>query len=272
MFRLKKMLSAALTAAAAASLIASGAYAKTFDEKICEKLKPGEKAGIVKCGDIFGNASGSAVFSVERYPNKNEAPVSSLMISKGEEIFTAAPYSVYIEALELCDLDGDGREDIVYTRRGGVHNILEIRALKHAGFEKNGAPNFTEMFKSEGLDNGKFDIVKSEDKKTLPMIVAGGFVNAPGSSEPHLEYSRMYKFTGDKNNRLQKVKSVTSTPSSISQEYEYAYLLMAENNKTEGLKRIKRLAESLKNTKSQGNLVILKECAEIIANHEKAVK
>ena len=269
MFRLKKILSASLTAAALASLITSASHAKTFDEKICANLKQGEKVGIVKCGDIFGNTRGTAVFSVEKFENKNEAPVSSLMVCPGEDVYPVEPYSVYIEAIELCDLDGDGRDDVVYARRGGVHNILEVKVLKQAGFEKSGKPCFVELFKSEGLDNGRFDIVKSEDKKTLPMVVVGGFVNAPGSSEPHLEYSRMYRFTGGKNKSLQKVKSVTSTPASISQEYEYAYLLLSENDKAEGLKRMKRLAESLKNTKSQGNLAILRECNEIIAKHEK---
>lgn len=269
MFRLKKILSASLAAAAITSLLSFGAYARSFDEKICEGLKPGEKVGIVKCGDIFGNTRGAAVFSVEKFEDKNDAPVSSLMICPGEKVYSIAPYSVYIEAIELCDLDGDGRDDIVYARRGGVHNLLEVRALKQAGFEKSGKPCFVELFKSEGLNNGKFDIVKSPDKKDIPMLVIGGFVNASGSSEPHLEYSRMYKFTGGKNKSLQKVKGVTSTPTSISQEYEYACLLLSENDVEEGLKRIKRLAESLKNTKSQGNLLILKECGEIIAKYDK---
>ncbi|HNY10226.1 MAG TPA: hypothetical protein PKK26_01415 [Candidatus Wallbacteria bacterium] len=272
MLRFGKILYAFLAAVVLTSLMASGLYAKTFDERICENLKPGEKVGIIKCGNIFGNIRGTAIFSIEKFESKNEPPVSSLMICAGEKTYQVEPYSVYIESIELCDLDGDGRDELIYARRGGVHNILEVKALKQAGFEKNGKPCFTEIFKSEGLDNGKFDIVKSEDKKTLPMVVAGGFVNAPGSSEPHLEYSRMYKFTGGKNISLQKVKSVTSTPTSISEEYEYAYLLISENNKIEGLKRMKRLVESLKNTKSQGNLAILKECNAIISAHEKVRK
>jgi len=246
----------------------------TFDEKLVSGLQAGERAGIIRHGALTSDRKTITVLTVEKYENGSNAseapPRSRIAIFDGAKVLPVTEFGEYIEALEVRDLDGDGILEAVFATRSGMKRLLEVSALKFDRNSGSGAFAFRFLFRSEGVADGKFDIVNGA-KGELPGLLIGGFLNAPGASEPHVEFTYTYSYNNDpKKPRLALVKKFTTAPKTISQEYEYAYMYLLEGNRAEAARRLGRLCESLKNTKSQNNLQILRACEDALKACEKA--
>ena len=254
-------------------LTGSGAgdlYAKPLDEKILECLDKDDRLGFTAFGDIDGDKIDDIIISVDKTSeiSMEAAPESKLARFEDGKIKVIDASGGYIEKLELIDIDGCGNKEVIFIRRGGMKNLMEVFVLKAEKNKVSGEKNFKVFFKSDGVVEGKFDIIKSADtggkvNDGLTMII-GGYLDAPGAIAPHLEFSHFYVF--DKSSsKFKLVKKNYERPETLSQEYEMAYLNMLENNRDGAVKRLKRIINSAKTAKSEDSADILKACEELMA-------
>ncbi|HOT75025.1 MAG TPA: hypothetical protein PK467_04515 [Candidatus Wallbacteria bacterium] len=253
----------AFTAVMAGPAIAAAPASKPLDEKIIEKLDKNERLGFTAFGDIDGDKIDDIILSVDKISSASpqDAPESKLAAFLKDKLTTIDAFSVYIEKLELADIDGCGNKEIIFLRRGGMKSLMEVYALK-AEKKDGGEKTFKVLFKSEGVNEGKFDIIKSPEGAVTMVI--GGYLAAPGAIAPHLEFSHFYSY--DKaSSRLKLVKKNYERPKTLSQEYEMAYLSLMENKKDDAVKRLERIIRSAKTAKSEDSADILKECETLLA-------
>ncbi len=253
----------ALTAFMPIASYAGTPAARPLDERIIEKLDKNECPGFTAFGDVDGDKIDEIILSVDKISqaSQQDAPESKLAIFYKDKITTIDSFSVYIEKLELADIDGCGNKEIIFLRRGGMKNLMEVYALK-AEKKDGGDKNFKVFFKSDGVNEGKFDIIKSPEGAVT--LVIGGYLAAPGAIAPHLEFSHFYAY--DKTaSRLKLVKKNYERPKTLSQEYEMAYLSLLENKKDDAVKRLERIIRSAKTAKSEDSADILKECETLLA-------
>ncbi len=259
-----------LTVCILISSAAAACYAKPLDEKIIECLDKNERLGFTAFGDIDGDKIDDIIVSVDKASQTavEAAPESKLAMFSGGKLKTIDAFGEYIERLELIDIDSCGNKETIFIRRGGMKNLMEVFVLKAEKNEESGEVNFKIIFKSDGIVEGKFDIIKSADtggkvNDGLTMII-GGYLDAPGAIAPHLEFSHFYVF--DKSSsRFKLAKKNYERPKTLSQEYEMAYLNMLENNKDGAVKRLKRIINSAKTAKSEDSADILKACEQLMA-------
>jgi hypothetical protein len=249
---------------------AAAGYAKPLDEKILECLDKNERLGFTAFGDIDGDKTDDIIISVDKTSEVavEAAPESRLALFSGGKLKVIDAFGEYIEKLELIDIDGCGNKEIIFIRRGGMKNLMEVFVLKAEKNKESEEKNFKVIFKSDGIVEGKFDIIKSVDtggkvNDGLTMII-GGYLDAPGAIAPHLEFSHFYVF--DKSSsKFKLAKKNYERPGTLSQEYEMAYLNVLENNRAGAVKRLKRIINSAKTAKSEDSADILKACEELMA-------
>ena len=260
------MLPLPLVTAASAGLAAN----RPIDERILEKLDKDESLGFTAFGDIDGDKKDDIIITVDKIskPAMEEAPASKLAMFDGEKIKTIDDFSVYIEKLMLADVDSCGKQEVIFLRRGGMKNLLEVFVLKAEKNSANGEIVFKSVFKSDGVIDGKFDLIRSanvggKEASGLTMIV-GGYLNAPGAIEPHLEFSHFYSY--DKaSDRIKLFRKNYERPKTLSQEYESAYLSYLENNRAEAVKKLERIVKAAKTAKSGDSADIAKACEELLS-------
>jgi|GEM_PF-3949418 len=241
-----------------------------LDEKIISKIAKGEELGFMSFGDIDGDKKDEIIISINKlHAGQNNAPESKLAIFRGDKIIDIDAFSSYIEKLDLIDVDGDMAHEIVFSRNFGVNALIEVYVLKALKDYKTGLTSFHFILKSGGLYNGKYDIIKNADG--IVQIITGGYVNAPDSIAPHLEFSRFYSYD-KKTGFLCLVKKFNERPRSVSQEYEYAYMLYIENDSAEAVKRLKNILTGAKNAKSEDNIQILKASEKLLSQIERVKK
>jgi len=243
---------------------------KPIDERILEKLDKDERIGFTAFGDIDGDKKDDIIITADKIskPALEEAPASKLAIFEGEKIKTIDDFSVYIEKLMLADVDGCGKKEIIFLRRGGMKNLLEVFVLKAEKNRVNGELAFKSIFKSDGVIDGKFDLISSANiggrENNGLTIIVGGCLNAPGAIEPHLEFSHFYCY--DKaSERIKLFRKNYERPKTLSQEYESAYLNYLENDKAEAVKKLERIVKAAKTAKSADSADIAKVCEELLA-------
>lgn len=95
-------------------------------------------------------------------------PSSKLSCFTGSALQEIDTMSVYIDSLRSIDIDGDGDEEALYTRRGGMKQILEFFILKYKGTEK-GKVRFENIFSSPGVNFGQMNVMAEPGK--LPQIL-----------------------------------------------------------------------------------------------------
>lgn len=242
---------------------------KTFDEKVAACLQNGERTGILRHGSLTSDGKALTVMTVDRFdPSADPSstpPRSRVAVFDGRAMWPVTDFGEYIDDLRLCDLDGDGLMEAVFASRGGMKRLMEVSALK---FERKRDGNGFDkrfLFVSEGVVDGKFDVVAGSGGEA-PKLLIGGYLDAPGAFEPHVEFTHTYSYNSDpKRPRLALVRKFYTTPRTISQEYEYAYMFLLEGDRAEAAKRLGRLCESLKNTKSQNSAQILRACEDALA-------
>lgn len=242
---------------------------KPLDEKILALIDDkSERLGLTAFGDIDGDKKDEIVVTVDRASAADPAgaPESKLALFDGEKLSTIDAFSVYIERLELTDIDGCGNKEIIFIRRGGMKNLMEVFVLK-AEKNSSGERAYKISFKSDGVRDGKFDIIKTSatgEKVAdgLTMII-GGYLDAPGAIAPHLEFSHFYTFDGA--GRAKLARKHYERPKTLSQEYEMAYLSLLENDKAGAKKRFERIIGAAKNARSEDSADIIKACEEALA-------
>jgi hypothetical protein len=253
-----------------AAMAADAAAGRPLDEKILEKIDKNEILGFTAFGDIDGDKKDDIIITIDKTSEAElgGAPESKLALFADGKITVIDGFSIYIEKLELTDIDGCGNKEIIFLRRGGMKNLMEVFVLKAEKNRQSGEKTFKIAFKSDGVEEGKFDIIKSANtggklSDGLTMII-GGYLNAPGSIAPHLEFSHFYSFD-QASGKLKLSKKHYERPKTLSQEYEMAYLNLLENNKSGAAKRLERIIKSAKNAKSEDSADILKSCEELLA-------
>lgn len=271
----KTVISLALAAALSlcpppAAMAAGDAATRPLDERILEKIDKNETLGFTAFGDIDGDKKDDIIITIDKTSEAElgGAPESKLALFADGKIKVIDGFSVYIEKLELTDIDGCGNKEIIFLRRGGMKNLMEVFVLKAEKNGHSGEKTFKIAFKSDGVEEGKFDIIKSANvggklSDGLTMII-GGCLNAPGAIAPHLEFSHFYSFD-QAAGKLKLSKKHYERPKTLSQEYEMAYLNLLENNKSGAVKRLERIIKSAKNAKSEDSADILKACEELLA-------
>lgn len=254
-----------------AAMAADNAAAnRPLDEKILEKIDKNETLGFTAFGDIDGDKKDDIIITIDKTSEAElgGAPESKLALFADGKIKVIDGFSIYIEKLELTDIDGCGNKEIIFLRRGGMKNLMEVFVLKAEKNGQSGEKTFKIAFKSDGVEEGKFDIIKPANtggkvSDGLTMII-GGYLNAPGSIAPHVEFSHFYNFD-QASGKFKLSKKHYERPKTLSQEYEMAYLNLLENNKSGAAKRLERIIKSAKNAKSEDSADILKACEELLA-------